>query len=200
LPPPLATLRRKALDLCSPSPQIGSGCPQATAGVARRARTCAASGRSTLVKLLCRFYDPTRGAILWDGVDLRELPPEQLRARIGAVFQDFVSYELSAAENIAVGDLPVASDPERIAAAAREAGVHDALAALPPWVPDDAHPRVRRRSARRCWAGGGVRRPGRAVLVSDVVEISVLDHVVGDHADVAAGIDHSMTGSWVSGW
>ncbi|MEV4583168.1 ABC transporter ATP-binding protein [Nonomuraea jabiensis] len=89
------------------------------------------TGKSTLVKLLCRFYDPTRGAILWDGVDLRDVPPEALRARIGAVFQDFVAYELTAADNIAVGDLPAAQDQERIERAARDAGVHDALAALP---------------------------------------------------------------------
>ncbi|MEV0231399.1 ABC transporter ATP-binding protein [Nonomuraea sp. NPDC050786] len=89
------------------------------------------AGKSTLVKLLCRFYDPTRGAILWDGVDLRDVPPETLRARIGAVFQDFVSYELTATDNIAVGDLPAAQDQARIEQAARDAGVHDAVAALP---------------------------------------------------------------------
>jgi ATP-binding cassette subfamily B protein len=88
-------------------------------------------GKSTLVKLLCRFYDPTRGEIRWDGVDLREVPPEELRSRIGAVFQDFVPYELTAADNIAVGDLPAAGDPERLAGAARDAGVHDTIAALP---------------------------------------------------------------------
>lgn len=89
------------------------------------------AGKSTLAKLLCRFYDPTRGAILWDGVDLREVPPEALRDRISAVFQDFVSYELTAAENVAMGDLAVAGEAERIERAARDAGVHDALAALP---------------------------------------------------------------------
>ncbi|GAA3149152.1 ABC transporter ATP-binding protein [Nonomuraea roseoviolacea] len=89
------------------------------------------AGKSTLVKLLCRFYDPTRGAILWDGVDIRDVPPETLRSRVGAVFQDFVAYELTAADNIAVGDLGAAQDRTRIERAAREAGVHDAVAALP---------------------------------------------------------------------
>ncbi|SEG95359.1 ATP-binding cassette, subfamily B [Nonomuraea solani] len=89
------------------------------------------AGKSTLVKLLCRFYDPTRGTILWDGVDLRDVPAETLRARIGAVFQDFVSYELTAADNIAVGDLSAADDQARIEGAAREAGVHDVVAAFP---------------------------------------------------------------------
>ena len=89
------------------------------------------TGKSTLVKLLCRFYDPTRGAILWDGVDLRDLDPVQLRSRISAVFQDYVNYELTAAENIGVGDLSAMDDRDRIRAAADRAGVHDLLAALP---------------------------------------------------------------------
>jgi ATP-binding cassette subfamily B protein len=89
------------------------------------------AGKSTLVKLLCRLYDPTHGAITWDGVDLRELDLAALRERIGAVFQDYVEYELSAAENIGLGDLSVFDDRGRIEAAARRAGLHDALVALP---------------------------------------------------------------------
>ncbi|MDR8409863.1 ABC transporter ATP-binding protein/permease [Nonomuraea sp. 3-1Str] len=103
---------------------IPHGCTVALAGLN-------GAGKSTLVKLLCRFYDPTRGAILWDGVDIRDVPPETLRARIGAVFQDFVAYELTAADNIAVGDLGAAQDRTRTERAARDAGVHDAVAALP---------------------------------------------------------------------
>jgi ATP-binding cassette subfamily B protein len=89
------------------------------------------AGKSTLVKLLCRLYDPTHGEITWDGVDLRELDLAALRERIGAVFQDYVEYELSAAENIGLGDLAVLDDRARIEAAARRAGIHDALVALP---------------------------------------------------------------------
>ncbi|WP_308257606.1 ABC transporter ATP-binding protein [Pseudonocardia lacus] len=89
------------------------------------------AGKSTLVKLLCRFYDPTAGAILWDGVDLRELDLDELRSRIGAVFQDFMHYELSAAENIAVGDVAALDDRERVARAAAWAGVAPAVEALP---------------------------------------------------------------------
>ncbi|MFC5831454.1 ABC transporter ATP-binding protein [Nonomuraea insulae] len=88
-------------------------------------------GKSTIVKLLCRFYDPTRGDIRWDGVDIRDVPVDQLRARLGAVFQDFMAYEFSATDNIAVGDLPALNDHDRIELAAREAGAHDTLAALP---------------------------------------------------------------------
>ena len=62
------------------------------------------AGKSTVVKLLCRFYDPNRGQILWDGVDLRQLEVGQLRERIGALFQDFMTYDLTFAENIGLGD------------------------------------------------------------------------------------------------
>lgn len=89
------------------------------------------AGKSTLVKLLCRFYDPTRGSVLWDGVDIRDVPVTELRRRLSAVFQDYMSYELTAAENIAVGDLAALDDPGRIGAAALGAGVHDVLAGLP---------------------------------------------------------------------
>ncbi|MEO6088188.1 MAG: ABC transporter ATP-binding protein [Umezawaea sp.] len=89
------------------------------------------SGKSTLVKLLCRFYDPTRGSIRWDGVDIRDVPTSELRDRIGAVFQDFMCYEFDAHDNVAVGDLTALDDPSRVEAAARRAGVHEAVAALP---------------------------------------------------------------------
>ena len=89
------------------------------------------SGKSTLIKLLCRFYDPERGAVYWDGVDVRELDPESLRERITAVFQDFVEYDLTAAENIGVGDVTGIDDEERIRAAAQRADIDDELAGLP---------------------------------------------------------------------
>lgn len=89
------------------------------------------AGKSTLVKLLCRFYTPTRGSITWDGVDLRDLSVAELRARISAVFQDFMHYEITAAENIGVGDVSALDDRERIKAAAEMAGGHDMIASLP---------------------------------------------------------------------
>ncbi|MFF7857446.1 ATP-binding cassette domain-containing protein [Streptomyces sp. NPDC007904] len=89
------------------------------------------SGKSTLVKLLCRFYDPTRGRILWDGVDLRDVRPAELRDRISAVFQDYMEYDMTAAESIAQGDLGALDAPERITDAAKRAGVHATLSALP---------------------------------------------------------------------
>jgi ATP-binding cassette, subfamily B, bacterial len=89
------------------------------------------AGKSTVVKLLCRLYDPTRGAILWDGVDLREVDPAELRRRIGAVFQDYMRYDLDATENIALGDVTALPDRQRVRAAADRAGIHATIAALP---------------------------------------------------------------------
>jgi ATP-binding cassette subfamily B protein len=89
------------------------------------------AGKSTLVKLLCRFYDPTRGSITWDGVDIREADPSELRQRIGTVFQDYMSYDLTAAENIGMGDLAQLGDRDRIRSAAKLAGAEDAVSRLP---------------------------------------------------------------------
>lgn len=89
------------------------------------------AGKTTLVKLLCRLYDPTQGSIFWDGIDLRDLDPTQLRCHIGALFQDFMSYDLTAADNIGLGDPEVFDDRSRIEAAARLAGIDEDLARLP---------------------------------------------------------------------
>jgi ATP-binding cassette subfamily B protein len=72
------------------------------------------AGKTTLVKLLCRFYDPDRGRITWDGTDIRDFDPVQLRARITATFQDFAEYELTAFENIEFGSLGCCDDANRI--------------------------------------------------------------------------------------
>ena len=60
-------------------------------------------GKTTIVKLITRLYDPSEGQILLDGVDLREYSLEDLYREIGVIFQDFMRYELKARENIAVG-------------------------------------------------------------------------------------------------
>jgi ATP-binding cassette, subfamily B, bacterial len=88
------------------------------------------AGKSTLVKLLCRLYDPQRGAIYWDGVDIREVDPEQLRDRIGAVFQDYMAYDLTAAENIGLGDLARLQDSAAIRDAAVMSGVAETVERL----------------------------------------------------------------------
>ncbi|MFE7261107.1 ABC transporter ATP-binding protein [Streptomyces sp. NPDC057592] len=89
------------------------------------------AGKSTLVKLLCRLYDPQRGSIHWDGIDLKDLPADQLRRRVSVVFQDPMEYDLTAGENIGLGDLGSLHDHGRIHAAAADADIHTALAGLP---------------------------------------------------------------------
>jgi len=80
------------------------------------------AGKTTLIKLLCRFYDLERGQILWDGTDVRDLDTASLHRRMSATFQDFMTYELSAAENIGLGNPAALDDHERIRAAARLVG------------------------------------------------------------------------------
>ena len=89
------------------------------------------AGKSTLVKLICGFYSPTRGTIRWDGVDVNQYDPASLRERLAATFQDFMSYEFSAHDNIAVGDVGAVDDRIRVVDAARAVGVDAALRALP---------------------------------------------------------------------
>ena len=89
------------------------------------------SGKSTLVKLLCRLYDPQRGSIFWDGCDLRELDPAELRKRLAVTFQDFLTYDLTAAENVGIGDLSALDDRQRIISATRLVGMDDSIRRLP---------------------------------------------------------------------
>jgi len=79
------------------------------------------AGKSTLVKLLLRFYDPTEGGIRIGGADLRELDPEALRSRIGVLFQDYASYELSVRENVQMGRPGQIGDDKRVLAALEDA-------------------------------------------------------------------------------
>jgi ATP-binding cassette subfamily B protein len=89
------------------------------------------SGKTTLAKLLCRLYSPTRGRILWDGADIARFDPTGLRRSIAVIFQDFLHYEFPARDNIAMGSLAHAGDLDAIESAARQAGAHDFIAALP---------------------------------------------------------------------
>jgi ATP-binding cassette subfamily B protein/ATP-binding cassette subfamily C protein len=89
------------------------------------------AGKSTIVKLLLRLHEPTEGAIRWGGVDLRDLDPADLRGRIGAVFQDYVRYQFSAAENIGLGEPAHLEDRPRIQEAARRGGAAALVESLP---------------------------------------------------------------------
>ena len=87
------------------------------------------AGKTTLVSLLCRFYDPVEGAVRVDGIDLRELKQKSLRRQLGVVFQDSLLFNESVRANIAYGK-PYATD-EEIRAAAKAAHAHDFISKLP---------------------------------------------------------------------
>ncbi len=89
------------------------------------------AGKTTLIKLLTRLYDPTEGQILLDGVDLRDYDLNELRRRIGVIFQDFVRYQLTARENIGFGQIDYLDDAQRVAEAAQRGGADDVVAVLP---------------------------------------------------------------------
>lgn len=77
-------------------------------------------GKTTIVKLMTRLYDPTGGRVLLDGVDLRDYDIEDLCREIGVIFQDFMRYEMTAQENIAVGRIEFLNDMDRIRSAAEK--------------------------------------------------------------------------------
>ncbi len=88
-------------------------------------------GKTTIVKLITRLYDPTEGEILLDGVDLREYSLEDLYKEIGVIFQDFMRYEMTARENIAVGRIEQLQDLNLIRAAAHKSLADEVIAKLP---------------------------------------------------------------------
>jgi ATP-binding cassette, subfamily B, bacterial len=88
-------------------------------------------GKTTLVKLLTRLYDPTAGVILLDGVDLRDYSVEALHKEIGVIFQDFVRYDLPARLNIGVGRIAQASHDDALWNAARKSRADRLLARFP---------------------------------------------------------------------
>ena len=89
------------------------------------------AGKTTLVKLLARLYDPDEGRILLDGVDLRDYDLADLRANVGVIFQDFVRFHLSAADNIAVGRIAARQDRSRIEEAAHRSLADAVIEKLP---------------------------------------------------------------------
>ena len=89
------------------------------------------AGKTTLVKLLTRLYDPDEGRILLDGHDLRDYDLEALRGSMGVIFQDFVRYNLSAGDNIAVGRIAARDDHARIERAAMRSQADEVVARLP---------------------------------------------------------------------
>ncbi|MFD3411956.1 ABC transporter ATP-binding protein [Streptomyces cyaneofuscatus] len=103
------------------------------------------AGKSTLAKLLARFYDPTDGRVLLDGVDLRDLATAELRKGVVMVTQEAFLFSGTVAENIAIGR-PDAT-PDEIEGAAKAIGAHDFIAALPEGYDTDVRKRGGRISA-----------------------------------------------------
>ena len=79
------------------------------------------AGKSTLVRLLCRLYDPETGLIKIDGNDIKNLDPGEYRKFFSVVFQDFMLYNLSAGENIRLGNTGIENPKEKIISAASSA-------------------------------------------------------------------------------
>ena len=88
-------------------------------------------GKTTIVKLLTRLYDPTSGQILLDGIDLREYDLEDLWKEIGVIFQDFMRYDLTAAENIAIGKIEERENIFRLRSAAQKSLAEQVIRKLP---------------------------------------------------------------------
>ena len=85
------------------------------------------AGKTTLVKLLSRLYEPTGGAILADGVNIGRLDVAEWRRQVSVIFQDFIKYEFTAADNIAMGAIHAPRDDAAIRESARRAGILDAF-------------------------------------------------------------------------
>ncbi len=88
-------------------------------------------GKTTLVKLITRLYDPSEGRILLDGIDLREYDLADLHSEIGVIFQDFMRYEMTARENVAVGRIELEHATQEIEYAADKSLAREVVAKLP---------------------------------------------------------------------
>jgi ATP-binding cassette, subfamily B, bacterial len=89
------------------------------------------AGKTTLVKLLARLYEPNEGRILLDGVDLREYDLNDLRHQVGIIFQDYVRFQMSASDNIAIGQISNIRDKERIEGSAQKSLADPVIQRLP---------------------------------------------------------------------
>jgi len=89
------------------------------------------AGKSTLVRLLCRLYDPDSGTVKYDDTDIRHIEPGEYRKQFSVVFQDFMLYNLSAGENIRLGNINIPIDEEKIKNAAAVTGIDKLISNLP---------------------------------------------------------------------
>ncbi|TMI79860.1 MAG: ABC transporter ATP-binding protein [Bacteroidetes bacterium] len=89
------------------------------------------AGKTTLVKLLARLYDPTEGRILLDGYDLREYDLAELRKQVGVIFQDYLRYQMTVSQNIAIGDIAEKENKELIIHSAKQSLADPLIQKLP---------------------------------------------------------------------
>ncbi len=88
------------------------------------------SGKTSLIKLLCRLYDPTEGRITLGGIDVREFSTESLRREINVIFQDYAQYQMTVRENIWLGDVNLPVENSRVITASQHAGADEFIANL----------------------------------------------------------------------
>ncbi|WP_210316380.1 ABC transporter ATP-binding protein [Devosia oryzisoli] len=89
------------------------------------------AGKTTIVKLLTRLYDPSEGRITVDGIDLKDMAPADIHAHVGVIFQDFIRYSFTARDNIGVGRIEAREDQSRIDTAAEQSLADGVIASLP---------------------------------------------------------------------
>ena len=89
------------------------------------------AGKTTLVKLLARLYEPTEGRILLDGLDLREYDLEELRTQVGVIFQDYIRYQMTVSQNIAVGNIAEKENENLIVNSAKQSLADKLVQRLP---------------------------------------------------------------------
>lgn len=89
------------------------------------------SGKTTLIKLLSRLYEPTSGRITLDGIDLQEFSATELRRHLSVIFQDYIHYDLTAHDNIWLGNIDLPRDDRKIQVAARQSGADAVVQSLP---------------------------------------------------------------------
>lgn len=89
------------------------------------------SGKTTIIKLLLRFYDPVEGQILMDGKDIREYAPNSIRRHFSTVFQDYSNYAFNVKESVSLSDISRASEEEKIMDALKQSGAYEFVGCFP---------------------------------------------------------------------
>ena len=115
----------------STSPVLDTFCLDIKAGKITAIVGANGAGKSTLVKLICRLYDPEDGQVMYDGIDIRDARVCDVRRMITVLFQDSVRFNATVAGNIAMGDLSIPEDSNKIITAAQASGADAVVSKLP---------------------------------------------------------------------